>query len=93
MSASTKFSKEIAPLKQGFPTYECDVKNDPIGLEDAESNKKIRLRLLVLLGIRFRLRNPAFNVRGQQKLVADDQECAGKGKSILRIHCEHCLQQ
>jgi len=53
ISVSTKVSKEILPFQQKFPTYECDVKNDPTG--HPESDKKIRLRLPVLLGIRLRL--------------------------------------
>jgi len=66
-SASTKLSKEVVPFQQEFPTQDCDVKIDPIG--HPESDKKIRLRLLVLLEIRLhpkpsdslrlRLRNPA----------------------------------
>jgi len=50
---STKVSNEILPFQQEFPTYECDLKNDPIG--HPESDKKIRLRLTVLIGIRLRL--------------------------------------
>jgi len=68
ISVSTKVSKEVVPFQQEFSTYECDAKNDPIGYPESESDKKIRLRLLVLLGIRLhpktsdslglRLRNP-----------------------------------
>jgi len=42
-SVSTKISKEIVPFQEKFPTYECNVKNNPIG--HPESDKKIRLRL------------------------------------------------
>ena len=52
-SVSTKVSNKIVPFQQEFPTYECDLKNDPIG--HPESDKKIRLRLTVLIGIRLRL--------------------------------------
>jgi len=55
ISDSTKVSKEIVPLQQEFPISECDVKNDPTGQPESESDKKIRLRLPVLLGIRLRL--------------------------------------
>jgi len=36
MSASTKASKAIVPFQQEFPTWECDVKNDPIRLLESE---------------------------------------------------------
>ena len=61
----------MVPFQQEFPILECDVKNDPIGHPELE--KKIWLRLPVLLGIRLRpktsdslrlqvrLRNPADN--------------------------------
>jgi len=49
-SVSTKVSKEIVPFQQEFPILEYDVNNNPIG--HPESDKKIRLRLPVLLGIR-----------------------------------------
>ena len=45
-----KFWNQPAPHQQGFLTQECDVKYDPIGLP--ESDEKIRLRLLVFLGVR-----------------------------------------
>jgi len=38
-SVSTKVLKEIVPFQQEFPTWECDVKNNPIGYP--ESDKKI----------------------------------------------------
>jgi len=47
--------KEIVPFQQEFPILECDVKNDPIGHPWSESDKTIRLRLPVLLGIQLRL--------------------------------------
>jgi len=43
ISVSTKVLKEIVPFQQKFPTWECDVKNNPIGR--LESDKKFRLRL------------------------------------------------
>jgi len=45
ISVSTKVSKEIVPSQQEFPIQESDVKNDPIGHPELESDKKIRLRL------------------------------------------------
>jgi len=71
-SVSTKVSKEIVPFQEEFPILECDVKNYLIG--HPESDKKIRLRLPVLLGIRLRIhpktsdflglrfRNPAHSI-------------------------------
>jgi len=44
-SVSPQVSKQNVPFQPEFPTYECDVKNDPIGLPESELNKKIRLRL------------------------------------------------
>jgi len=54
---SKKVSKEIVSFQQEFPVLECDVKNDPTGHPESESDKKIRLRLQlpVLLGIRLLL--------------------------------------
>jgi len=57
----------------------CDVKNDPIGL--SESDKKIRLRLPVLSGIRLhpktsdslRLRNPAENCTSDAETVQQSE--------------------
>jgi len=40
ISVSTKVSKEIVPFQQEFPILECDVKNDPIGYPESESDKK-----------------------------------------------------
>ena len=47
---STKVSKEINHFNRNSRFRECDVKNDPSG--PPESDKKIRLRLPVMLGIR-----------------------------------------
>jgi len=62
-----KFQKKLYQFQQEFSILECDVKNDPIGHLEWKSDKKIRLPLPVLLGIRLypkpsdslRLRNPA----------------------------------
>jgi len=40
ISASTKVSKEIVPFQHEFPILEFDVKNDPIGHPESESDKK-----------------------------------------------------
>jgi len=40
ISDSTKVSKEIAPFQQEFPIQECNVKNDPTGHPESESDKK-----------------------------------------------------
>jgi len=40
ISVSTTVSKEIVPFQQEFLTYECEVKNDPIGQLESESDKK-----------------------------------------------------
>jgi len=40
ISVSTKVSKEIVPFQQDFPIEECDVKNDPVGHPESESDKK-----------------------------------------------------
>jgi len=55
ISVSTKVSKEIVPFEQEFAVQECDVKNDPTELLESKSNKEIRLRLPMLLGIRLQL--------------------------------------
>jgi len=55
ISVSTNVSKEIDPFLQEFPIKECDVKNDPIENPESKSDRKIRLRLPVLLGLRRRL--------------------------------------
>jgi len=47
-SVSTKVSKEYVPIQQDFPIEECDVKIDPIGQPELESDKKIRLPLPML---------------------------------------------
>jgi len=39
-SISTKVVKEIVPFKQELSIYECDVKNDPTGHQESESDKK-----------------------------------------------------
>jgi len=73
-SVSAEVSKEIVPFQQEFPTYKCDVQNDPIG--HPESRQKNRLRLPVLSGIWLQLhpntsdslwlRNPAHNATEAQ---------------------------
>jgi len=40
LHVSTKVLKEIAPYQQEFPILKCDVKNDPIGHPESESDKK-----------------------------------------------------
>ena len=40
ISVSTKVSKQIIPFQQEFPIYVFDVKNDPIGVPESESDKK-----------------------------------------------------
>jgi len=40
-SVSTKVSKEIAPFQQEFPISKCDIKNDPVGHPESESDTKI----------------------------------------------------
>ena len=62
---STKVSKEIVAFQQEFPVYECDVKNDPIAYPDLVSDKKIRLHLPVLLGIRLRLHPTTSGLRSE----------------------------
>ena len=57
-SVSTKVSKEIVPFQQELPTWECDVKNDPIG--QTESDKKNPT-----LPKNLRLRNPGYLRAGQ----------------------------
>jgi len=40
ISVSTNVSIEIVAFQQEFPIYECDAKNDPVGLSESESDKK-----------------------------------------------------
>jgi len=40
ISVSTKVSKQIVKFQQEFPIQECDVKNDPIGHPESDSDKK-----------------------------------------------------
>jgi len=79
---STKVSKEIVPFQQEFPIYECDVKYDPTGHLQSESDKQIRLRLPVLLGMRLRPRlHPKTSDSGSATLHF-------KGYSRLTILCQ-----
>ena len=50
-----KFHKKLYHFNRNSQFWKCDVKNGPVGHPESDSNKKIRLRLPVLLGIRLRL--------------------------------------
>jgi len=81
-------SKDIVPFQQDFPIEECDVKNDPIG--HPESDKTIRLRLPVLLGIRLRRKtfDSATLVATSNKIVVHSKKsCFNKSfKKIVPFH-------
>jgi len=62
MSVSTKVSKQIAPFQPEFPTFECDIKNDPI--RHSESDKKIRLHVVSWSFVRGALECCSWQTRG-----------------------------
>jgi len=70
ISVSTKFSKEAVPFLQEFPIEVCDLKNDPIGHPESESNKNIRLWLHPKTSDSSRLRNPDYLVYREQIINA-----------------------
>jgi len=55
-SVPTKILKEIVPFQQEFPTWECDIKEDPFG--HLELDKKFRLRFLTTLGVKLKPPTP-----------------------------------
>ena len=91
------FTRNCA-ISTGIPNVGVRCKNNSVGLLESESDKKIRLRIFLLIGIRFqlhpktsdslRLRHWLHNPACNEHLHKQTQQCWLKTQTL-----EHCVKQ